>query len=648
MIKKYRYDVSISVATEDKAIAERIVAALEKQKIRCYLYDEQNAEAWGEYVLKVSLAKYGAEAKFILLIVSKVFVKKYWTIVELQVAQAFRKGQEAYILPLRIDDTRVDGIKYLGFVNWKENPEEIAAMLKKKVQLRDKKANRKKWMAAALIMALCIAGYLLYPRNEQPDYSKYFDAFNRGDSLFNSKNIPAARESYSRSLQYNPGDKAAARKLALLDSIDYFMKKGQDDSVKHVFNLIVSVPVSPGLTPQALERAGVKSNPPLQLALSWQNGTLIMTISGGVPFDNASQPYFVLGISCTNCTVWKKTATGYTASIPADKAQVLRIGLKDRLGQFLYQPVPAGAPMLPVPADLKPKTEQDSPVKDTAKQQLVAKPTAAEDYVRAGDSLYNMQKYMAAKTEYQQAAKLRPNDAGITKKIAACDEAEARNIPRVKLPGGTFSMGTANGNAADGPVHPVSISGFSISRTEVTRGQYRLYCKSTGRGLPPDMPDTEADDRLPVTNITWQEAVTCCQWLGGRLPTEAEWEYAAAAGKQYIYSGSNQADPVAWYKNNTNGGPAAVQTKNPNSFGLYDLTGNVAEWCQDWYDKAYYTKSSSAQGPSSGTERVIRGGAYNSFTNSPLDGNQLRITYRNSENPGARRPYIGFRVAWSN
>jgi formylglycine-generating enzyme len=647
MIKKYRYDIAISVATEDKAVADRIAAALEKQKLRCYLYDEQNVEAWGEYVLKVSLAKYGAEAKFILLIVSKAFVKKYWTVVELQIAQAFTKGQKPYILPLRIDDTRVDGIKYLGFVTWKDNPEGVATMLKEKVQVRDKKANRIKWLAALVLLAVCMGLYLLYPRDAQPDYSKYFDAFNRGDSLFRSKDIRAARKSYSRSLEYNPGDKAAARKLALLDSIDYFNRKGRDDSAQHYFNLIVTVPVSAGLSPQALERAGVKNNPPLQLALSWQHGMLTINISGGVPFDNTEQPYFVLGISCTNCAVWKKTATGYTASLPADKVQVQRIGLKDRLGQFLYQPVPGGRPVqqtVEMPQNDRGLTGN----KDTLKKQENHKPISWDKYVSAGDSLYQLQKYMPAKTEYQQAAALRPGDAGITKKIAACDEAEAKNIPRVKLAGGTYSMGTASGNAADGPIHPVSLVGFSMGRTEVTRGQYRLYCKLTGSGLPPGMPETEANDRLPVTNITWAEAKAYCEWLGGRLPTEAEWEYAANAGKQYTFSGSNQADQVAWYKNNTNGGPAAVQTKSPNSFGLYDLSGNVAEWCQDWYDRGYYAKSGSAQGPASGTERVIRGGAYNSFTNSPLDGNQLRITYRNSENPGTRKPYIGFRVVWNN
>lgn len=646
MIKKYRYDIAISVATEDKAVADRIAVALEKQKLRCYLYDEQNVEAWGEYVLKVSLAKYGAEAKFILLIVSKAFVKKYWTIVELQISQAFNKGQKPYILPLRIDDTRVDGIKYLGFVNWKDNPDDIAAMLKRKVQLRDKKVNRKKWLVAGLLMVLCIAGYLLYPRDEQPDYSKYFDAFNRGDSSFHKQNIADARKNYRRSLAYNPGDKAAARKLALLDSIDYFMKKGLDDSVRHYFNVIVTVPVSAGLSPEALERAGVKNNPPLQLALSWQQGVLTINISGGVPFNNAAQPYLVLGISCNNCAVWKKTDAGYTATIAADKVQAQRIGLKDRLGQFLYQPVPAGGPVQS-PSEKGPN-EPGPMVKDSLKKQENNKPLTWEKYVSAGDSLYRLQKYMPAKTEYQQAAALRPGDAGITKKIAACDEAEAKNIPRVKLPGGTYNMGTATGNAADGPVHPVNLAGFSMSRSEVTRGQYRLYCKLTGRGLPPGMPETEADDRLPVTNITWAEADAYCGWVGGRLPTEAEWEYAAAAGKQYTFSGSNQADGVAWYKNNTNGGPVAVQSKNPNSFGLYDLSGNVAEWCQDWYDKGYYAKNGSTQGPASGTEKVIRGGAYNSFTNSPLDGNQLRITYRNSENPGARRPYVGFRVAWNN
>jgi formylglycine-generating enzyme len=653
MLRKYKYDIAISVATEDLGVAKQIAASLEQHRIGHYLYNEQNVEAWGEYVLKVSLAKYGAEAKFILLLVSKSFVKKYWTIIELQIAQAFNKGQKPYILPLRIDDTELDIIKYLGFVNWKNNPEEIALMLKSKVRKRDGKIAKKRWGGALLAIILVLSAYLLFPRSVVPDYSLYFDAFQKGDSLFNSRNIPAAKESYRRALQYNPNDRAAGRKLALLDSIDHFISQRKHDSVKHLLHVLVTIPPSPSLSPEALRQAGAANTQPLQVTLLWSGDTLQITISGGVPFANTIQPYKPLGISCADCVVWRKQSNGYQAYIPASKANVAKIGFKDQLGQFLYQPVPAGRYINPPTTASAPETHS---VGQAPASPQVTRATW-QDYAHAGDSLFGKKKFTEAKNEYNMALTLKPGDAALTQKRSLCEKElqkqelmAAKLIPRKNIPAGSFTMGTNRGNPADGPAHTVSLGAFSIGITEVTVGQYRQFCKYEGRPMPPGVSTDEASSNLPITNITWAEAMAYCQWVGGQLPTEAEWEYAAAAGSQNIYSGSSQIDQVAWHKGNSNGQPSKVGLKGSNGFGLQDMTGNVAEWCLDWYDKNQYAAGggSNPQGPASGSDRSVRGGAYNSFVNSAQDGNQLRITYRNSENPTTRKPYIGFRVAWHN
>ena len=168
------------------------------------------------------------------------------------------------------------------------------------------------------------------------------------------------------------------------------------------------------------------------------------------------------------------------------------------------------------------------------------------------------------------------------------------------------------------------------------------------REMPPEPPYKWADDN-PIVNVTWDEAKAYCAWVGGRLPTEAEWEYAAGAGSSNTYSGGNQIERFAYYKDNSGGKANGVGLKAGNEFRLKDMTGNVLEWCADWYAPNQYSQNepNDPKGPSAGSEKVIRGGAYNSVTNSTQDGNQLRITYRNSEAPSARKPYIGFRVAWS-
>jgi sulfatase modifying factor 1 len=209
---------------------------------------------------------------------------------------------------------------------------------------------------------------------------------------------------------------------------------------------------------------------------------------------------------------------------------------------------------------------------------------------------------------------------------------------KVFIPESSFVMG-ANSQVENEPAHIVKLRSFYIGRKEVTIGEYIGYCNSQGKALP-EQPYHRFPDYYPVVNITWDQALAYSKYVGGRLPTEAEWEYAAGAGLQTKYSGGNNASLVAVYGNKLK--TCKVASKGSNSFGLYDMSGNAAEWCSDWFDPVYYPKSNmnNPDGPTIGAMRVVRGGAYN----TPV--NQLRITCRIKEFPDSARTYIGFRVVW--
>ena len=163
---------------------------------------------------------------------------------------------------------------------------------------------------------------------------------------------------------------------------------------------------------------------------------------------------------------------------------------------------------------------------------------------------------------------------------------------------------------------------FYIGNHEVTVAQYRAYCQSQEKSFP-SQPEPFFETG-PIRNVTWHDAQAYCQWQGGRLPTEAEWEYAASCNTQTKYSGSNNAIKVAVFNRQK---PYPVGSKAPNGYGLYDMTGNVAEWCSDWYDSLHNLKS-------------VKGGSY--LNNIQ----QLTIAQRSNEQPTSAKPFIGFRVVW--
>lgn len=190
----------------------------------------------------------------------------------------------------------------------------------------------------------------------------------------------------------------------------------------------------------------------------------------------------------------------------------------------------------------------------------------------------------------------------------------------VWVPAGTYTMGCSPGDSEcdsnEKPSHSVTISkGFWMGQTEVTVGAYKRFAQATGRAMPPgpSWDSTWRQDNLPMVYVTWEDASNYCTWAGGRLPSEAEWEYAARAGTQTKYYFGNDTallGDYAWYSNNCGSRTHPVGQKKPNAWGLYDMLGNVWEWCQGWYGSYPSQAVTDPPGPSSGKYRVTRGGSW--------------------------------------
>ena len=225
----------------------------------------------------------------------------------------------------------------------------------------------------------------------------------------------------------------------------------------------------------------------------------------------------------------------------------------------------------------------------------------------------------------------------------------------VYVEGGTFMMGAteeqgSEAEAKEKPVHEVTLDNFYIGKYEITQLQWEFVMGTTVKEQR-DKANTSwslygVGDDYPMYYVSWNEAVEFCEELSRRtgktyrLPTEAEWEYAARGGQHADntkYAGSNSIDAVAWY-NSIQTHP--VGKKQPNGLGVYDMSGNVWEWCSDWYNKDYYSGSPSVnpQGPTSGSSSVNRGGCWSSSAVS------CRVSCRDNDVPDNRGYYLGFRI----
>ena len=214
----------------------------------------------------------------------------------------------------------------------------------------------------------------------------------------------------------------------------------------------------------------------------------------------------------------------------------------------------------------------------------------------------------------------------------------------VWVEGGTFRMGATSEQGSEisdeKPVHSVTLSGYYIGKTEVTQVLWEAVMGSK--------PSRFKGDYLPVENVSWddcQEFIRKLNSMTGqnfRLPTEAEWEFACRGGNNsrgYKYSGSNNLGSVAWYDGNSGGKTHPVATKLPNELGIYDMSGNVWEWCADWYGDYSSGAQTNPTGPYGGSLRVRRGGSWRYFVRC------CRSSFRYDCDPADRGYNLGLRLA---
>lgn len=227
---------------------------------------------------------------------------------------------------------------------------------------------------------------------------------------------------------------------------------------------------------------------------------------------------------------------------------------------------------------------------------------------------------------------------------------QAHEIEWVDIPGGTFLMGSPDnefGREAGELQHQVTISPFSISKCEITFEQYDRFCEATGKRKPSDK--GWGRGKRPVINVSWIDANDFAKWVKGRLPTEAEWEYACRAGTSSPFStGENISTSQANYDGNYpyhDGEEGAFREKtlpvgsfDPNPWGLYDMHGNVWEWCNDWLGTYSKVSQTDPEGPSRGQLRIGRGGSWKTIAR------RCRSAYRFGRGETFKADDLGFRV----
>lgn len=265
------------------------------------------------------------------------------------------------------------------------------------------------------------------------------------------------------------------------------------------------------------------------------------------------------------------------------------------------------------------------------------------------------QPYQQQQQTYQQPSYQQPTYSQTPQSYVE-DAGCGLNMKMVYVEGGSFRMGATpeQGSDADSdesPVHTVRLDSYYMAECEVTQAQWEKIMGTTiyqqRDKANTQWPMRGVGDKNPMYYVNWEEAQAFCRELSAMtgntylLPTEAQWEYAARGGnksRNYKYSGSYAIDAVAWYDSNSGSATHWVKQKRANELGLYDMSGNVWEWCSDWYGSYSSSEQSNPTGAGSGQRRVLRGGGWGS------DAGYCRVSDRSNDTPSGRDFNIGFRV----
>lgn len=272
-------------------------------------------------------------------------------------------------------------------------------------------------------------------------------------------------------------------------------------------------------------------------------------------------------------------------------------------------------------------------------------------------SLQSNTKYYARAYAINEAGTAYGNEVSFTTKEKETQQTQnpsnSINISMVYVSGGTFTMGCTSEQGSDcsddeKPAHSVTVSSFNIGKYEVTQAQWKAVM---GASASLSNPSYFKGDNLPVEYVSWndiQTFITKLNQMTGkryRLPTEAEWEFAARGGvsatlnnrQSYKYAGSNSIGSVAWYTDNSGSKTHPVGQKSPNELGIYDMSGNVYEWCSDWYGDYSSGSQTNPKGATTGSNRVLRGGGWSDYAQF------CRTAYR-FDTPAICGNFIGFRL----